>query len=132
MMCKWIGAGILTMSLFGCATGICLAQKTKAEGSATTVNGGVNVAKPESKLDHVKVYKADGSLQCGQGKAIPAAEMQKDLKSIQVYSSATKNDGMMRIQVCGAATGNANVYEIDRKDLAAALKMGFKEWTFDT
>ncbi len=38
---------------------------------------------------------------------------------------------MMRIQVCGAPTGNSNVYEIDRKDLEAALKVGFKEWTFE-
>lgn len=87
--------------------------------------------KPESKLDRVKVYKADGSLQCGQGKALPTAEMQKQLKDIKVYSSANKNDGMMRIQVCGSPTGNANIYEIDRKDLEAAIKLGFKEWTFD-
>lgn len=82
-----------------------------------------------SKLDRVKVHKADGSLQCGQGKAIPVAEMQKQLKDIKVFSAVNKNDGMMRIQVCGSPTGNSNVYEIDRKDLDAALKAGFKEWT---
>jgi hypothetical protein len=72
-------------------------------------------------------------LQCGQGKAIPAQEMQKELelKKIKVHSSFTKNDGMMRIQVCGAATGSSNVYEIDRKNLEAAVYLGFKEWTFD-
>ncbi len=84
---------------------------------------------PSTALQKVKVAKADGSLQCGQGRAIPVAEMQKELGAIKVYSSANKNDGMMRIQVCGSPTGNHNVYEIDRKDLDAALKAGFKEWT---
>lgn len=87
--------------------------------------------KTESKMDRVKVYKPDGSLQCGQGKAVPLADMQKDLKDIKVYSSFNKNDGMMRIQVCGSPTGNSNVYEIDRKNLEAAAKLGFKEWTYD-
>lgn len=76
----------------------------------------------------VFVYKADGSLQCGQGKKISLDDMKKDLKDIKVYSSENKSDGMMRIQVCGAPTGMANVYEIDQKDLAAALKLGFKKW----
>jgi hypothetical protein len=147
----------VALALAGCASGKCLQSKTAAENAAaatasgttsgtgaTAGSGGAKapesggakaptkeVMKPESKLDRVKVFKADGSLQCGQGKAIPAAEMQKDLGDIQVFSSASKNDGMMRIQVCGSPTGNSNVYEIDRKNLAAALKKGFKEWTFD-
>lgn len=138
-MLKWIGVCILGFSLFGCATGKCVNQKSTAETEATTAtpaptiakpNGGVSM-KPESTLDRVKVYKPDGSLQCGQGKAIAPADMQKELKGIKVFSSATKNDGMMRIQVCGSPTGNANVYEIDRKDLKEAIKLGFKEWTFD-
>lgn len=79
-------------------------------------------------LDRVKVFKIDGSLQCGQGDKIPVNAMQKQLEGIQVFSAENKNDGMMRIQLCGTPTGNCNVYEIDRKDLAAALKLGFKEW----
>lgn len=82
-----------------------------------------------SQADRVKVYKFDGSLQCGQGEAIAATEMQKELGKITIFSSQTKNDGMMRIQVCGAPTGNCNVFEILRKDLEAAQKLGFKEWT---
>jgi hypothetical protein len=57
--------------------------------------------------------------------------MQAQLGPMKVYSSGNRNDGMMRIQVCGAPTGNVNVYEIDRKDLAVAQKKGFKEWTLD-
>jgi hypothetical protein len=80
-----------------------------------------------------KVFKYDGSLQCGKGKAVPVAEMQKELTAahIQVYSSANKPDGLMHIQVCGSATGRANVYEIDKTSLEAAKKLGYKEWTFE-
>ena len=79
----------------------------------------------------VKVYKPDGTLQCGMGSKIPLETMEKDLKGIKVFSRANKNDGLMRIQVCGAPTGGSNVFEISRDDLAKALKAGFKEWTQD-
>lgn len=79
-------------------------------------------------MKKVKVAKADGTLQCSQGKLIPLADMQKELKDITVYSSKNQNDGMMRIQVCGAATGNHNVYEIAESDLAKAQSYGFKLW----
>lgn len=108
--------------LTACSHANCGAQKTDNKSA------GVIVEK-NSSTDKVKVFKADGTLQCGQGKKIDISEMQKDLKGIKVYSSENKNDGMMRIQLCGTATGNSNVYEIDRKDLEAALKAGFKEWT---
>lgn len=114
----------LLVSLSACTHGNCRTQKDAAKTPATSE---VPVTK-SATTERVKVFKADGSLQCGQGKAIPVAEMQKQLKGITVYSSMNKNDGMMRIQVCGAPTGNSNVYEIDRKDLEAALKLGFKEW----
>ena len=81
-----------------------------------------------SELDRIKVYKYDGSLQCGMGKAIAFEVMQKDLKNIKVYSAANKPDGLMHIQQCGTPTGTANVYEIDKKDLEAAKKLGFKLW----
>ncbi len=79
----------------------------------------------------IKVFKYDGSLQCGMGKAIPAAEMQKELEGITVYSAENKPDGLMHIQVCGSPTGRANVYEIDKSSLELAKKKGFKEWTFE-
>ncbi|MBX3041503.1 MAG: hypothetical protein KF789_12420 [Bdellovibrionaceae bacterium] len=84
-----------------------------------------------SAADRVFVHKADGSLQCNQGKPISPADMKKDLAEIPVYSSSKRNDGQMRIQVCGAPTGNSNVYEIDRSNLEAAIKLGFEEWTFN-
>lgn len=136
-MAKWICASILTASLLGCATAKC--GNTKAGATSTGATAAATNTptptgesmKPESKLDRVKVYKPDGSLQCGQGKAISLSEMQKELGGLKVHSSFNKNDGMMRIQVCGSPTGNCNVYEIDRKNLQDALKKGFKEWTFE-
>ena len=81
--------------------------------------------------DRVKVHKPDGGLQCGMGKAVSLSDMQKQLGAIKVYKSYNKNDGMMRIQMCGAPTGNSNIYEINSKDLAEAIKAGFKEWTIE-
>ncbi|KYG65281.1 hypothetical protein AZI87_12050 [Bdellovibrio bacteriovorus] len=119
--------------LGACTHGNCRTQKQPDKAAATATNATTSEA-PVTKsaaTDRVKVHKPDGSLQCGQGKAIPVAEMQKQLKGIKVYSSSNQNDGMMRIQVCGSPTGMSNVYEIDRKDLEAALKLGFKEWTLE-
>lgn len=119
----------LVFMLGACSSSNCKAQKT-AVGPAVKAGEEMPVA-PSSKVNRVKVYKEDGSRQCSQGKALSVAEMQKQLKGIQVYSAENKNDGMIRIQLCGTPTGNSNVYEIDRKDLEAALKAGFKEWTFE-
>ena len=79
----------------------------------------------------VFVYKPDGSLQCGQGEKIELDLMRKDLGSIEVFSSANKSDGMMRIQLCGSPTGYNNVYEIKLSDLEVAIKLGFKKWMRD-
>lgn len=116
----------LLLGLGACTHGNCITKK----GDGKTASKEVPMA-AAATTERVKVYKSDGSLQCGQGKQISLAEMQKELKGIHVYSSINKNDGMMRIQLCGSPTGNHNVYEIDRKDLEAALKAGFKEWTFE-
>lgn len=78
----------------------------------------------------VKVYKYDGTKQCGQGVEISLESMSKQLKGIKILSMSKKNDGQMRIQVCGAATGYANVYEISEKDLKKAQSYGFQVWGF--
>jgi hypothetical protein len=79
----------------------------------------------------VKVYKYDGSLQCGQGKAADLEAMAKELKGINVFSSKKQSDGLMHIQVCGSPTGMANVYEILEADQPRAERAGFKKWTFE-
>lgn len=130
---------IFTAIIVGCATGNC--RKNTVATSAEAASGTTGDAKTDAKLssnlvseatvDRVKVYKYDGSLQCGQGKAISAEAMKKDFGAIQVFSATSKSDGLMHIMACGTPTGKANVFEIDRKNLSEALKKGFKEWTFE-
>ena len=99
--------GCFSFLLMGCASGHCR---------------GVNDAQSRS----VYVYKADGSLQCEQGKAITPVDMAKELEGITVRSQSNKNDGRMHIMMCGGPTGKINIYEIAEKDLEAALKKGFR------
>ena len=119
----------LTFLLF--AVSACSNHPCKIE-ERTDINA-INIREKGSTVkkdltSRVFVYKADGSLQCGQGAKVELNVMQKELGAIQVFSSESKHDGMIRIQVCGAPTGQANVYEIDAKDAEAALKAGFKKW----
>ncbi len=84
--------------------------------------------KSQLNIKKIKIAKADGTLQCNQGQKISLEEMQKQLVDIQVFSSTTGNDGMMRIQMCGAPTGQYNVYEILEGDLDKAVNLGFVVW----
>lgn len=119
----------LVLGLASCSTGNCRSQQIKAEQAGPEVQPKENKLLPDTaKNDRVQVFKANGSLQCGQGKSTDAASMAKELKEITVYKSTTENDGKMRIQVCGAPTGNVNVYEIDKTNLERALSFGFSEW----
>jgi hypothetical protein len=76
----------------------------------------------------VEVFMYDGTLQCGLGNEIPLEEMAKMLTSarIEVLESRKGIDGLNHIAVCGASTGNINVFRIPRKDLAAAQAIGFR------
>lgn len=122
---RTLGAITTMFLLFSCAHGPCL-QK------AQNPNAPIDTSEKSSVLPQkIRVFKFDGTKQCGQGSQTPLAEMQKELSNVQVYSSSNKNDGQMRIQMCGAPTGNANIYEINRDDLDKAKKAGFKEWIFD-
>lgn len=120
------------VSLIACSHGNCRDRQAKAETTtAVETTPPLESQVKTSQADHVKVYKADGSLQCNRGQALTPAAMQSQLGDIHVYSSANKNDGLMHAQVCGSATGRVNVYEIDRKNLSSVLKKGFKEWIND-
>jgi hypothetical protein len=117
---------VLFLATAACTSHPCKIEDRAAAGDASIKEKGSTVKK--DLTSRVFVYKADGSLQCGQGAKIELSVMQKELGGMQVFSSENKHDGMMRIQVCGAPTGNVNVYEIDVKDLEAATKAGFKKW----
>ena len=126
-------------NIFSCLTlGFCLLSlsacivKTK-DRTANANDGTPKVAVANLKAvgtDHIAVYKYDGSKQCGMGKPISTADMAKELAGIKIISSTNKSDGMMRTQVCGAGTGAANIYVINKSDLEKAKKLKFLPWTF--
>ena len=121
----WVGYLILN----SCTMGNCLLKK---EGTNPQVTEKMKEAYMNSDLSkRVKVYKEDGSLQCGQGDTISLEEMASGLRGVPILRSYKSNDGKMRIQVCGAPTGNCNVYEIDQSFFQQALSAGFKQWTVD-
>lgn len=124
---------ILVVTLLFFFLAACSSHPCKIEERTDIVmTGNEKVSTSRKDLtQRVFVYKPDGSLQCGQGEKIDIAVMKKDLGAIEVYSAQNKHDGMMRIQVCGAPTGYNHVFEINTKDLEAALKLGFKKWLRD-
>lgn len=111
--------GLFSVLFLGCASGHC--KKGKGADMAAS-------EKSNTKNDRVFVHKPDGSLQCQNKSGKSLDEMAKDLDGIIILSKQKKSDGMMRIQVCGAPTGNNNVYEINAADLQRALDVGFKVW----
>jgi len=123
---RWMACLLI---LTGCAQHHCR-RPPDAPPSAVLAPQGEEVPSTATSRK-VKVYKYDGSLQCGQGKAIPLEQMAKELGKIPVFSSHKHTDGLMHIQVCGSPTGMANIYEILEADLPRAEKLGFKKWTFE-
>lgn len=120
--------GVILLA-FGCTTGNCRSHKIQQEQEGGAMPPKNNKLLPApSASDRVRVYKADGTLQCAQGVRIDIKDMQKELKDIKVYKTFSENDGMLRIQMCGAPTGNSHIFEIDRDNLSKALSLGFKEW----
>jgi hypothetical protein len=110
---------------FGCSTTSCN-EKSQAAKPADVKS--VKVISGVKEMSKVKVYKADGTLQCNQGDKISIDTMAKELTGITIYSKENKHDGLMRIQLCGKPTGNNHVFEIDETNLEKALSLGFKTW----
>ncbi len=117
---------LTSIVLVGCVQGNCRSQQPEKSSEALNTAA---VKAATGAMSRVKIFKYDGSLQCGQGAKVALADMQKDLGTIQVFSSENKPDNLMHIQACGTPTGHANVFEIERSDLDAAKKKGFREWT---
>ena len=126
---KFIFVCGIIIALAGCSTGNCRSKQIQAEQAGPEVQPKENKLLPDPTVtERVRVFKANGSLQCSQGKSIDPATMAKELKEIPVQKSAMESDGKMRIQMCGAPTGNVNVFEIDKTNLDRALGFGFTEW----
>lgn len=121
-------SAIALVLFVGCKSGPCPREGVDIKQSEAKTKELAEKAGMVSTYERVKVYKPDGTLQCNQGKQIPMAEMAKQLAGIQIFSQENLSDGMMRIQVCGAPTGQSNVYEIPKVELKKAIGLGFKEW----
>lgn len=106
----------------GCTTGQC-----RRDGSPVLAKDeGKTLSEQEMANEVVLVSKSDGSLQCGYKIGVTIEAMSQELKGIQILKSEKRNDGLVRIQSCGAPTGMLNVYHIYRKDVKTALKLGYK------
>ena len=114
--------------LSSCSTTSC---KIEDRAVPATESNEKSMTTKKDLTNRIRVYKADGSQQCGTSKKIDLNTMQKELETIQVFSAENKHDGLMRIQMCGHPTGNCNVYEILTADLDTALKLGYKKWIRD-
>ena len=86
----------------------------------------------------VKVFKRDGSLQCGMGKPISLDEMADELRSIGgEIISQEKNELPFYISaVCGAPTNSVNLYEITEASWDGIVDgivgtLNFALWVFD-
>ena len=81
-----------------------------------------------SSASTVFVFKLDGTVHCENSKGITLDSMEQKLTSagIRVFSRRKGYDGREGIAVCGAPTGQVNIYEIASSDLSIALKLGFK------
>lgn len=120
----------LLVFVAACTQGHCR-RKSDAQGVAEPVGTADAAGANKVNSDRVLVYKYDGSLQCGMGKAVSLDTMAKELSGIPIHSSIKKKDGLMHIQVCGSITGMANVYEIPTTSLKQAEGKGFKKWSFE-
>lgn len=142
-LCKGLAMGIITnvISLLvlipiisSCTHSHCHRKTEVAKVEAASQGGDLGAKASEAALDpkaSVFVYKYDNSVQCQAGKGVSLEKMAVELKGIPILSQKKKPDGLMHIQVCGSATGMANVYEIPLVQLKAAEMLGFKKWSFE-
>ena len=75
------------------------------------------------------VYKLDGTMHCEHAMGVSLDSMEHELTTagIKVFSRRKSYDGREGVAVCGAPTGQINVYEIASSDVPKALSLGFKQ-----
>ena len=84
----------------------------------------------QDSTNHAKVYKYDGSIQCGdEGTNLDLMSQELTGAGIEVFCAQKGHDGLVRPAVCGESTGNLNVYEIDAAKSADAESLGFNSVT---
>lgn len=85
---------------------------------------------PEGSHQPVWVAKDLGLKQCEQTSAKTALKNTESVlsqKQVQVLAAHCADDGMMRVQVCGASQGKLGIYKIAAFQLKTAQSLGFKE-----
>jgi hypothetical protein len=122
--------GVVLVWIVACTHTTCRRQ---SEGilSQKVVSPEEALLPPQQKNESQKVwvYKYDGSVQCNN-QGIDLEAMAKELSGMQIFASEKRNDSLLRAQVCGLASGVANVYQIPKTDLSKAESLGFKVWDF--
>lgn len=79
---------------------------------------------------YIKVYKADGSVQCGREGVAPEVMAQAlSAGGIDVICAQKGSDGLLYPAVCGAGTGAINLFVIHASKLPAAQALGFNPVT---
>lgn len=104
----------LTAMLAFCSSGC--AHQTEESTPANQTTGATTL-----------VYKYSGAVQCDKQSGMPLAQMKQQLSKagIEVLCMQSERDGLHRIQMCGANSGQVNIYKIFTKDLAKAESDGF-------
>lgn len=105
-----------------CTTGQCRRDGTPV----ATDESAKTISEEQLKNEVIAVAKSDNSLQCGYNIGITIEVMAKELVGITILKTEKIHDGLMRIQSCGAPTGMMNVYNIHRRDVKKAVKLGYK------
>ena len=80
-------------------------------------------------MSTIFVFKLDGSKHCEPytGVDLDSMELRLTAAGIKVFSRQRGYDGREGIAICGAPTGQINIYEIAYSDLSAALSLSFKQ-----
>jgi len=75
----------------------------------------------------VQVFKHTEAVQCESGSGISLADMEASLinAGIEVFGSNVGHDGLVRAAVCGAGTGDINIFTVYESDVSLAESLGF-------
>jgi len=111
------------LSAAACSTGQC---RRNADTVLEEIDAKPPTGYEQQDMGQIRIAKPDGSLQCGYNEGVSLEQMAKNLiPEIRILAAEKLNDGLMRIQSCGAETGVLNVYTIRHSDLRVAQKAGF-------
>lgn len=84
-----------------------------------------------SSANQISVYKSLGGIQCqGKGKSLVVIRQELLNANINVFGNGVKgDDGVARITVCGAPTGEIGIFMINKQDFKKARTLGFTQYT---